>query len=195
MSGKTRQPPKLMLVKALSCRVLFLSHGINSRITMSPFDFILNNLAYPSGILISFYTSQRYKLIILLVLLITVFYVISEVAFYFVNISNLNEATACLSTMAFTTTAFIRLLLILYNNRQLKDLILCIRRISKRRPNISYITNAAERQSKRFAITFVFFVYLTLFLMSVTPLGNMYLEFRATGEVRKTRYELPFKLL
>lgn len=162
---------------------------------MAPCDFILKNLAYPSGVLISFNSSKGYKTFLFTVLLITTVYVISELAFYFVYISDLNESTASLSTMAFTVTSFIRLLLILHKNRQLKDLILRIRRISKQRPNICYLTNAAERQAKRYTTIFVFLVYLTLLLMLVAPLGNMYLEYRATGDIKKTRYELPFKLL
>lgn len=168
---------------------------INCLLIMAPLGFILDKFAYPSGILISFPKSNRYKLIVWFTLCIKLFYVISESAFYIINISNLNESTASLATLAFTITSFIQLLLILKNNGELRELIQRIQQLINCRSSMKYVSLATEKEIRKLFLVFIGFVYLTLVIMNIAPIVNMYLEFRATGDTVRTRYYLVFKLL
>lgn len=162
---------------------------------MVPLEFILKRLAYPSGVLISFNSSRNYKWIIWCVGLITVIYLLSESAFYFANIEDLNESTACLGTLVFVVTSFIRVVLILQKNRELRDLIQVIRQMYRERSSVQYLSRVSEKKSRKYTIFLLCSAYLTLLMMMLSPLLNMYLEFNSTGKVEQTRWELPYKLL
>lgn len=60
---------------------------------------------------------------------------------------------------------------------------------------MKYVSLATEKEIRKLFLVFIGFVYLTLVIMNIAPIVNMYLEFRATGDTVRTRYYLVFKLL
>lgn len=129
------------------------------------------------------------------VLLISVFYIVTEGAFYISNLDDLNESTACLGTLSFVITSLVRLVLVIVNNSRLKCLILSIRKIYESPPSTHSESLVAERRTNKYIAIFGASAYLTITFMTLSPLVNMYLEYRATGEVVHTRWELPYKML
>lgn len=162
---------------------------------MVPLEFILKKLAYPSGVLISFNSPKHYKWIICCVGLITVIYLLSESAFYFANIEDLNESTASLGTLVFVVTSFIRVGLILHKNRELRDIIKVIRQMYRERSSVQQHSRVSEAKSRKYTIFLLGSSYLTLLMMMLSPLFKMYLEYNSTGKVEQTRWELPYKML
>lgn len=162
---------------------------------MVPLELVVNKLAYPSGMLLSFSSSKWYRGLMGGVLLISVFYIVTESAFYITNIDDLNESTACLGTLSFVITSLVRLVLVIVNNSQLKSLILSIRQIHESTPSTHSRSLVAERRTNKYILIFGASAYLTITLMTLSPLVNMFLEYRATGELVNTRWQLPYKML
>lgn len=162
---------------------------------MVPLDFIENKFCKPSGILVSFNISRHYNWIIRIILLVTVVYIWSEAAFYVTNLDDLNESTACLGTLSFAVTSLVRVVWLLVKNGKLKDLIYKIRYNHQNRISAKIVSLAAEKRSRRYSVALFAAAYLTLVIMMITPPINMYLEYRSTGKVVRTRWDLPFKML
>lgn len=162
---------------------------------MIPLQFIVDNLAFPSGILIAFSSSKIYKSYITLILLITVIYIFVETQFYLLHIHDLKESTTSMGTLSFTVTSFFRVVLLLKNNERLQNLILDIRQINTRRPSSNNDEAfVAERKSRITSIILLAMAYLTLLFMMVSPLVNMYREMVNTGVIVKHRWEFPYKM-
>lgn len=166
---------------------------VSKSVRMLPLSFLIDHLVYPSGVLVSFAKSRRYFLIITGVLLVTVLYILAEGAFYIAHLDNLNEATTCMGTLAFSTTSFIRVLILLCKNNCVYKLVQRIREMQSNSP--SKWSNEAEQKSRFYTICLMVAAYVTLPAMMIAPLVNMYLEYRSTGHVIYTRWSFPYKMV
>ena len=162
---------------------------------MVPLDFIVSKFAYRSGILISFTDSKAYQILLWVVLLIEGVFVFTEVAYFVANLDNVQKAAACMGTLSITLTSFIRVLVILARNKQLKIFVDEIREIYKERPSAHDVCLRAEKVSDLLSKCFVASAYVTLTIMTSSPLINMLIEYKRTGAVVETRWGIPFSML
>lgn len=162
---------------------------------MIPLEFIVSKFSYNSGILTSFSTSKFYKILLWIIVPNYLIYVITETSFFFANLGDIYLATACMGTFAFTMNAFIRVILILVKNKELKSLIDEIRDIYKNRPSAHFLALNAEKNANYLSWLLLVASYLTLVLMSMSPFVNMFFEYQATGQVVKSRWDLPYRMM
>ena len=162
---------------------------------MVPLDSIVSKFSFWSGIMISFTDSCTYKRLMWLVMGVQTFYVVAEGTFFIVNMDNLYQATACMATMSFSVTSFVRVIVILVKNRQLKSLVDEIRAICKDRPSAKYVSLEAEKKANYLAKVLVFAGYFTYITMLASPFINMFIEYEMTGGIVKHKWDLPVKML
>ena len=87
---------------------------------MVPLDFIVSKFSYRSGILVSFANSKTYLIFLWVVLLIEGVFAFAQLAYFVANLDNFQKAAGCMGTLSIALTSFIRVLVFLTRNKQLK---------------------------------------------------------------------------
>ena len=160
---------------------------------MVPLEFIVNRYARPWGLLWAFNTSWKYKIYIVVLVLITCYYLIAELAYYLVTLQTPNEGVMTLASFSYGLNSFLRIMLLLYKNNSLKNLVDEIRAIYRDRPSAKTISTKAERMTKVIGIGLLFPTYATFCIYLLAPLEIMAREYLKTGHV--TQWRLPINML